>query len=150
MFYGTFQSKDKPVAIGYATSEDGFDWTKYDGNPVLQGDESGFDAFGVTRPVVIVTADNQWVMYYNGIPKSNNVFGQAIGRATAPALAGPWRQDEVPVLEVGRPGEWDARFLFPDSVIEIEDEYLMYYSSGFQTGRATSADRNHLEQVQQS
>ena len=34
-----------PIAIGYATSTDGISFTKYENNPVLEGDGTGFDAW---------------------------------------------------------------------------------------------------------
>ena len=45
------------VAIGYASSEDGINWSKFDLNPILEGDGSGFDAQVVGRPVVSVEDD---------------------------------------------------------------------------------------------
>ena len=140
LFYGTFQSLTQPVSIGYATSQDGDHWTKFDGNPVLSGDQNGFDASGVTRPVVFVETDGTWVMYYDGLARVNQVFGTGIGRATAPSPAGPWTRSESPVLQSGTGHAWDAGFLFPDSVIYTESGYVMYYSAGFSVGRATSPD----------
>lgn len=143
LFFGTFQSMNDPAAIGFAQSDDGIHWTKFDGNAILKGSDSGFDAFGVTRPVVMVEPDGTWVLYYNGIPAKNKVFGTGIGRATAPAPNGPWTRDPAPILEAGSAGEWDTPFLFPDSVIKDGDQYVLYYSSGFKVGRATSADGIH-------
>lgn len=143
MFYGTFQTMIAPVAIGYATSDDGIHWTKFDGNPVLKGSGDSFDAFGVTRPVVMVQPDGTWVLYYSAIPGKNRVFGATIGRATAPAPGGPWTRDTEPVLVTGTVGEWDTPFLFPDSVVMDGAQYVMYYSSGFALGRATSKDGIH-------
>jgi hypothetical protein len=143
LFYGTFQTMIAPVAIGYATSSDGLHWTKFAQNPVLSGSGAGFDAFGVTRPVVMVQPDGTWVMYYDGIPAPNNVFGTGIGRATAPSPGGPWIRNATPVLETGSQGEWDAHFLFPDSIVMDGNQYVMYYSAGFMVGRATSADGIH-------
>jgi len=140
LFYGTFQTMDDPVAIGYATSSDGLHWTKFSGNPILGGSGSGFDAFGITRPVVRVEEDGTWTLYYSGIPAPGRVFGTAIGRATAPAPNGPWTRDKEPVLQIGKQGAWDSPFLFPDSVVKDGDQYVMYYSAGFMVGRATSPD----------
>ncbi|MEP7291104.1 MAG: hypothetical protein ABI835_04945, partial [Chloroflexota bacterium] len=115
-------------------------WTKFEPNPVFSGDGSGFDAVGVTRPVVFVDADGTWVMYYNGIGEAGQVFGTGIGRATAASPEGPWEREDDPVLESGAARAWDAGFLFPDSVVQDGDQYVMYYSSGFSVGRATSED----------
>jgi hypothetical protein len=101
LFYGTFQNFDQPVSIGYATSEDGEQWIKPEDNPIFSGDGSGFDAVGVTRPVVFVEDDGTWVMYYNGIGEARQVFGTGIGRATASSPQGPWTREANPVLESG-------------------------------------------------
>src|SRR5713226_7031327 len=37
LFYSTFQTPTTPVSIGYAQSNDGLHWTKFDGNPILKG-----------------------------------------------------------------------------------------------------------------
>lgn len=140
MFYGTFQNFNSPVSIGYAQSADGIHWAKSDKNPILKGDGTGFDAFGVTRPIATVIDDGTWVIYYSGIPKTGAVFGTDIGRATAPSPTGPWTREDEPVLQVGGQGEWDARFIFPDSVVLIENKFRLYYSSGFMVGMATSND----------
>jgi predicted GH43/DUF377 family glycosyl hydrolase len=140
LFYATFQNMNDPVGIGFAQSDDGIHWTKFNNNPILKGSSSGFDAFGVTRPVVMVEQDGTWVLFYNGIPAPNMVFGPGIGRATAPAPDGPWTRGTNPILEAGSSGQWDRPFLFPDSVVKDGDQYVLYYSSGFMVGRATSSD----------
>jgi sucrose-6-phosphate hydrolase SacC (GH32 family) len=140
LFYGTFQDFTTPVAIGYATSEDGIHWMKFEENPIFEADGTGFDAFGVTTPVITIMEDGTWVMVYNGIPAQNSVFGTGIGRAIAPSPTGPWTREDEPVLEVGASGEWDARFIFPSSLVQTEDGYALYYSAGFMLGRADSED----------
>jgi predicted GH43/DUF377 family glycosyl hydrolase len=140
LFYGTFQSRSEPVSIGFAVSTDGEQWTKSEDNPVISGDGSGFDASGVTRPVVFVEDDGTWVMYYSGLAQVDQVFGRGIGRATAPAPNGPWTREEDPVLETGAAGSWDSNFIFPDSAVQDGDTTVLYYSSGLSIGRATSED----------
>lgn len=146
MFYTAFTDIAMPQAIGYATSEDGITWTRYENNPILEGSGNGnFDDFGVNRPVVMVEDDGTWVMYYNGnsapgVPP----FGKGIGRATAPSPTGPWTRSETPVLEAGAARRWDGAFIFPDSVLKTDEGYVMYYSAtgGSQgmVGMATSPD----------
>ena len=83
MFYTAYRDSETPQAIGYATSDDGIHWTKYESNPIFEGSNNGnFDDFGVNRPVVMVEDDGTWVMYYNanadpGLPP----LGKGIGRA---------------------------------------------------------------------
>ncbi len=66
--------------IGYATSTDGSDWTKYDGNPVMERGPDDWDAGSVFTPNVIDSAGIKYKMWYNGKSKSagwNVKFGYA-------------------------------------------------------------------------
>jgi hypothetical protein len=150
LFYLFYMGCNVPgkMAVGLATSKDGFHFIKFPDNPVLAPDDSGFDAY--TAAVgVLVQNDSVWVMYYNGNELATYSPGPAIGRATAAHLTGPWIKDEIPVLYSGSIGEWDAGFVIPSSVIRLEDgNYRMYYSggteitlwNGFFTGMAASTD----------
>jgi predicted GH43/DUF377 family glycosyl hydrolase len=54
------------LRIGYATSPDGINWTKYAGNPVLNLGEAGsWDSAGVTSPTVVYH-DSTYHMWYTG------------------------------------------------------------------------------------
>ncbi|RMG28996.1 MAG: T9SS C-terminal target domain-containing protein [Methanobacteriota archaeon] len=148
MFYsGTPDIMSTPFAIGFATSSDGYTWTKYSGNPVFQSDGTGFDAWMVSE-ARILRVDTLWVMYYNARAVPGPGPGPAIGRATATDLAGPWTPLDTPVLEVGSAGEWDYAFVNPNCVFYDGNQYVMYYSGGgdFLTveprmlGMATSPD----------
>ncbi|NOX86272.1 MAG: T9SS type A sorting domain-containing protein [Chlorobi bacterium] len=137
-----------PEAIGYATSSDGILFTKYENNPVLKGDSSGFDAYFVSEPVPLIE-DSIWILYYNASPAPSGEPGPAIGRATASDPSGPWTRGDSAVLETGNAGEWDASFIMPNSVIHTDSGYVMYYSASIgppsqgapaMIGMATSAD----------
>lgn len=118
------------AAMGLATSTDGYHFTKYHGNPIMQTDGSGPDAFGVGAGIVI-RQDSVWLMYYNSIERATWGPGGNIGRATAAVLTGPWIKDEKPVLTAGKRGEWDSEYLFPNSVLTLDDgSFRMYYSGG--------------------
>ena len=54
------------LRIGYATSPDGINWTKYAGNPVLNLGEAGsWDSAGVTSPTVVYH-NNTYHLWYSG------------------------------------------------------------------------------------
>jgi subtilisin family serine protease len=144
--YYLFYVGDNPPsnigAIGYATSTDGVQFTKYEGNPILMGDGSGFDADWAAYPVVLVE-DNTWIIYYAGWASGGQV---QIGRATAQNPNGPWTRSYNPILSPGSYWEWDGEWLYADSVISTESGYLMNYTGdsypgiSSKIGMATSAN----------
>lgn len=148
MFYTSFRSANEPMAIGYAMSEDGMNWVKYENNPVFTGSgiDGSFDEFGVNAAAVMVEEDGTWVMYYNGNSEPGlPPFGKSIGRATASGPTGPWTRDDEPVLSAGSLRRWDGSFIFPSSIVKTEDGlYHLYYSANGtgkgMLGLATSED----------
>ena len=69
--------------IGYATSPDGSNWTKYDNNPVLKWGAAGdWDDYAAAYCSVLKdTIDNTYKMWYSG---SDTEWSYHIGYATAP------------------------------------------------------------------
>ena len=120
------------TGIGYAVSPDGYTFTKYDANPILQPDGEGFDAAWIEFSAPLVT-DDTWMLFYNAsredLINPDMGGGPSIGLTTAPGPTGPWTQGQL-VLKAGGPGEWDAGFILPGSVIATEDGYIMYYTGG--------------------
>jgi len=73
---------DFPQAIGYATSPDGVNWTKYSGNPVLtKGSAGAFDDDWVYLPVVISSVTG-YTMHYTGASSSSGTQGIGIATST--------------------------------------------------------------------
>ncbi len=150
LFYtGSPDVMTTPLSIGFASSADGYHWTKHISNPVFSADGTGFDAFAVDEGKLLLQ-DNVWIMYYNARAVPGPGPGPAIGRASAPDPAGPWTRLDDPVLLAGSAGEWDAGFVSPDAILTTDSGYVMYYSGGTNyplppsdhamVGMATSAD----------
>jgi len=145
MFYNGSADDTLPtMAIGYATSSNGWTFTRQAAEPILTGDERGFDARQVNRGVPLLDGD-QWVLYYNAGGGQGGA-GKAIGRATAHDPIGPWKRNEQPVLLVGDPEAWDADYVVPESVLLTDEGYVLYYTGGnlygsiAMIGMATSSD----------
>jgi PKD repeat protein/predicted GH43/DUF377 family glycosyl hydrolase len=146
LFYTGIDWTDLRHAIGYATSTNGLDFTRAISNPILTGDGSGFDSYGVWMPRVLLE-NGTWVLYYGGVsyysPQEN---GYQVGRATAPGPDGPWTRSQDPVLTTGSYTEWDRASVCPNRIIATADGYVMYYNGGLpndtaiQIGMATSPD----------
>lgn len=148
-------------AIGYATSTDGYTWTKADANPVFQSVYRGeFQSYPLPTSLGRVLIDEgTWVMYY-GLPNIAWAMPtQAIYRATASGPDGPWTTDGEVVLEGGERGSWNYH-IGPQNIFKVDGEYRLYYT-GFtgryerdedswrlpQMGLATSQDGLHFEHV---
>lgn len=148
LFYtGSINPYTNTTAIGYATSANGFNFTKVSVLiPLFEADGTGFDAWSVNDPVISYE-ETTWVLYYGATPNSSDVLSKAIGKATTTELSEPWSRLDDPILEVGSPGEWDSFFIFPSCVITTEEGYSLYYWAGnnwpggiWYIGLATSPD----------
>jgi predicted GH43/DUF377 family glycosyl hydrolase len=133
MWYAGFNNNGGQ--IGYATSPNGINWTKYGGNPVFTAGNAAWEAGSVLVNAVLYKL-GQYTMYYTG--------GAEIGRATS--LDGiNWQRDTInnPVLS-GTLGQWDeggvslSRCLYADNLIHMW--YTGFNNNERQIGYATSLD----------
>jgi predicted GH43/DUF377 family glycosyl hydrolase len=108
--------------LGYATSPDGLNWTKYAGNPVLKNGTNGFDQ-DVAGHGSILFEDSTYKLWYHAIGDQ----GAVIAYATSPDGIN-WTK-EGPVL-LPDPLGWDDGGLWGPTVIKVVDDYWMWYSAG--------------------
>ena len=124
-----------PLQIGYATSPDGINWSKYSGNPVLSPG-TGWESGGVAYPSVIKVPTGYWMFY------SGEVSGGVTRTGRAFSTDGiNWQKDTVhnPVLLAGGSGQWDQNN-FLARVIEINDSlYMCYTAEAVPGNNSTSA-----------
>ena len=125
--------------IGYATSPDGINWTKYPGNPVLSPDLDGWDYNGVGTPFVLNEGDRFYAMWYGGGPDGGHKIGLAISQDGI-----NWdRHPDNPILGVGAAGTWDDRYLISPSIIKESDGVLrMWYHGKGSSNRIGFANSN--------
>ena len=119
------QTTDGKVNIGYALSDDGINWEKFSGNPVLTTTTNAWDDITVQDPHVI-SYNGQYHMWYGGTDREDNYFQQT-GYA--------WSDDGItwtksaanPVLQRGAHGQWDANTAsFPSVMIKGGSMYMWY------------------------
>lgn len=130
--------------VGYATSEDGLTWSRYENNPVFVPDESVAPANGVTHMKAFLDGDTWVILFVSRLQKY--MFAEIVLRATAPDPTGPWTVDPEPVLMAGEVLEWDNTGLYIHSVLPTDEGYVLYYSPANMTGNigmATSSDGIH-------
>lgn len=127
--------------IGYATSPDGLNWTKYAGNPVLAyGPTGSLNDKWVYEPVVIRTGSS-YTMYYSYL---SQIGTYGIAKATS--------KDGISWTKLGPitlpNSKWDAYGSSAGSITGVEGRLLMAYSAQSgqglppQIGLANSTDGN--------
>jgi predicted GH43/DUF377 family glycosyl hydrolase len=115
--------------IGYATSPDGVNWTKYAGNPVLGlGSPGSWDSTSVYYPNVLHNGST-YEMWYSGA----NGSAYAIGYATSTDGVNWDRYPENPVVTTGPADSWDSKYVLASTVIAQPGMVKMWY-----TGRDAS------------
>lgn len=133
--------------IGYATSVDGVNWTKYEGNPVmLAGEEGSWDEGFLWGPEVLFI-DNEFHIWYTGHKKDTPTnSNQKIGHATSPDGINWARDTNNPVIDVGPDGSWDDVVVWMGSALYDGSEYHIWYAGwdgtddNVITGHANSPD----------
>jgi uncharacterized repeat protein (TIGR01451 family) len=140
MWYTGFDSSGDS-RIGYATSPDGVNWTKYGSNPVLYtGNWGSWEDKGVAKPTVFKEGST-YHLWYTG----NDGMTLRIGHATSSDGIN-WTKDPAnPVLDIGSPGAWDWLNVYGPSVVKVGAEYKLWYSGktlpqAWQTGYALSSN----------
>ncbi len=140
-FAGFNPTLNAPPAIGYATSPDGFHWTKYANNPVLNSTPGTFENDAVFEPVVVYDG-TRFHMWYAGASQSGTAY--AVGYATSSDGINWTKHANNPVLQPSPAGSWDEQGVFPSAVIIDGSIFKMWYSGIKQdvarTGYATSSD----------
>lgn len=120
------QETDGKVNIGYATSTDGINWTKYKGNPVLKTSKGEWDEVYVQDPHV-VKYRGYYHMWFGGVNKGDN-YGQETGYAYSTDGINWTKSPHNPVLRRGKKGEWDANTASFASALIKDNKIKMWYS----------------------
>lgn len=148
MWYTSWSTSDAG-GIGYATSPDGINWTKYAGNPLIVP-ASAWEAggYGICH---VLKVQGEYKIYYGGYTADFQYAN--IGYATSPDGI-TWTPDTVnnPVLTRGTGVRWDGGVVDRPHLLFINDVYHMWYvgtppfeATPWQIGWATSADGIHWD-----
>jgi predicted GH43/DUF377 family glycosyl hydrolase len=96
--------------IHYATSSDGYVWTKSTVNPVLEPGQSGeWDGQNMDTPEILKDATGYKLFYFGDSTYYQSVLHTAIGLATSPDGIHWTRQGKI--IQRGAPGDWDGVFV---------------------------------------
>jgi predicted GH43/DUF377 family glycosyl hydrolase len=142
MWYAATGGSGPDLRIGYATSNDGKDWTKHAANPVLDlGADGTWDENEVTCPHVL-KEDTTYRLWYTGKDDNGN-YG--LGYATSPDGVVWTKYEGNPVLTPGDSESWDHFGVLCSCVVKTDVTYGMWYfgksdPSVDNIGYATSSD----------
>ena len=133
-------------AIGCATSPDGVEWTKCEGNPVLgPGEPGSWDSGAVGNPVVILDGGG-YRLWYSGRGDDGR---WSMGHATSTDGINWLRSPGNPVLSPTEEG-WDRDGLDPGDVHFDGIEYRLWYRGGPEIGYASSPDGETWQKLAQN
>jgi predicted GH43/DUF377 family glycosyl hydrolase len=125
------------VRIGYATSTDGANWTKYAENPVLDVESFGsWDEWAVAECSVIKVGE-EYMMWYSGGGSYYNI-SMRIGYATSMDGIQWVKYEGNPVLNHGPWGSWDGWCAFAPDVVFDGLTYHMWYVGNDKPGEETN------------
>jgi predicted GH43/DUF377 family glycosyl hydrolase len=136
MWYGGYDGFN--WRIGYASSVNGIDWTKFAKNPVLgRSGSSSWDGVHVQSPAVHVE-DGKYCMWYTGVSTGGN---SRVGHASSPDGANWTKYVSNPVLHLGPAGSWDDVNVYGPTVLYDGITYEMWFGgydgSNWRIGHAT-------------
>lgn len=126
MWYAGVSIYNGGYAIGYATSPDGKNWTKYGDRWVFDssGYADSFDGYSVLSPEVIKKG-GKFHMWYAG---NGGISSNQIGYATSDDGIHWDRVSDDPVLRVGPEGAWDeGETVSPAIIVDKQGTIHMWY-----------------------
>jgi beta-xylosidase len=123
----------EPDAIGYATSMDGFNWTKRSTAPVFIADAScPWEKDRVTA-MHVLKHDGSYYGFYVGFADG---FEKSCVGAARSADGVTWvRHPQNPLLTPGAAGSWDDCNIYKPYVIETSGELKIWYNASRRSDR---------------
>jgi predicted GH43/DUF377 family glycosyl hydrolase len=141
MWYSSYLNSTSPGYIGYATSPDGINWTKYAGNPIFGPGTAAWEQGGPDA-CSVMPVQGGYKIWYDAYDTS--WLQSQIGYATS--VDGiVWVRDTVrnPILPLGSTGLWDGATIGVPRVLRIpivnsSDVYFMWFAGTRSDGRSKS------------
>ncbi|MBN1366596.1 MAG: hypothetical protein JW967_01545 [Dehalococcoidales bacterium] len=127
-FYMFYEGNNGVVSgIGYATSPDGFTWTKYVGNPVVQISADPWESKTVGTPQIIKVQNTYCLYYHGGQDMGAGYIKDQIGLAYSLDLNTWTKETRNPLVSVGVSGAWDDYKVGAKCVFKMSNGYMMIY-----------------------
>lgn len=131
MWYEAVYGANKAY-VGYATSTDGFSWTKQ--GVVLKPSEPWEGGInGEISPNSILVEGNTYKLWYHSYSNGNRRIGYATARRAGYAAYNSkflkWTKHPTPVLDLGAPNSFDDYMVVEPRVFKAGNQYRMYYGA---------------------
>lgn len=127
------QPTDGKGNIGYATSNDGINWTIHPSAVLIAGDQMNWDSASIAEPSV-VKIGSTYHMFYSALDQST-IENFQVGYATSSDGINWIKSTQNPVLQIGTVNQWDRYWAAHPAVIYdgLSNKFKMWY-----TGRDTA------------
>ena len=130
------------MVIGYATSPDGINWTKYPDPVLTKGPSGSWERLWLESPSVIYE-NGEYKMWYTGESTETGSSLSQVGYATSPDGINWTKYPGNPVLEVDQTNDYIVGI---SSVVKVDSTYFMFYNGATQAdaidGKLDSATVN--------
>jgi len=111
-----------------ATSEDGIRWKKEPKPALPLGPKGSWDESSHAGPCVL-KLDDGFHMWYLGSGTYKDHMAWRIGHATSPDGLNWTKSGTEPVLDVGKPGDWDCGTFMSFDIIFRDGKFLFWYAA---------------------
>jgi hypothetical protein len=130
LYYNGSQAAAGTTQVGLATSTDGITWTKYAGNPVVEGGVLGeWDYHTAGMPIVWVEGGT-WYMIYGSMSATTTVWAAGLATSTDGITWTKYAGNPVYTAD----SAWDSEFFLPGSILKDGSTYYLYYAGNSITG----------------
>ena len=116
----------EPNAIGYATSKDGINWEKYEGNAIFLGDKNNEWEQNRVGGCMVIKREKDYLMFYIGY---KDMYYAQIGMARSKDGITNWeRYENNPIIFPGN--GWDMHSTYkPFPIVDEKNKrWLLYYN----------------------
>jgi len=115
----------EPNAIGYATSPDGINWTKYEGNPIFEAAPASVWERHKVAGCHVVKTGGYYVMFYIGY--HNEDYAQIGIARSSDGVHGWQRHPQNPII-APTPGGWDAEACYKPFTLYDGEKWILWYN----------------------
>jgi hypothetical protein len=123
------------IGMAEASIDDPLRWKKYPGNPTLDvGPEGSVDSRWAGYPWIVRVTETHWHMYYavwdgSVLPHGTTFRRWGTAMAESDDAGITWRRRGGLLFKPGRPGACDEHGTGSCSVLQVGDEYWMWYTA---------------------